>query len=292
MEIKALKTFLLVADLGTVAEAAKRLNCVQSNVTARIKALEDELDLPLFIRSRAGMALTSAGLVLRDHARAVLRAERDAGLAMAGLAEGAGLLRIGSMESTLATRLPERLAGHRAAHPGIRYDIATGPTDDLVQQVLDGTLDIALIGGDFSHPSLRSAPVFREEMVLVTDGETASPDAARNAPSIVFRSGCSYRAFALNWLRENGFGPNDVMEMGTLDGILGCVAAGIGVSILPRSVAETGIHARGINSFGLGEDSFIDTFAIWRSSGASPQIDRFVQFLKTPESVLYISDPV
>ena len=262
MEIKVLRTFLMVADVGTVVEASHRLHCVQSNVTTRIKALEEELGVLLFHRSRNGMTLTAAGVVLQDHARRIVRAERDAVTALS-TGEG-GLLRIGSMESTLATRLPEHLAQFSSRHRGIGFDIKSGPTDELVGAVLRGHVDIAFIGGPSTHPDIVSEPIFAEEMMLAS-AEGIHRDAVRGARLFVFKAGCTYRAFAERWLRASGLGPNEISELGTLDGILGCVAAGVGVAVLPRAVIEASGHRRRIRLHEIdGPERFIDTYAIRR----------------------------
>lgn len=265
MEIKTLRTFLMVVDTGTVVEAAQRLHCVQSNVTARIRTLEEELGVALFTRSRSGMTLTSAGQVLVTHARQVIRAERDAKMAMTSLSETGGLIRVGSMESTIATRLPDCIAAFRKIRPDAEVGLTAGPTADLIALLLSGRIDVALIGGPFDHPDLTQEPVFQEEMVLVTHRSVRTGTQARQSRLIVFRSGCSYRAFSETWLKTRGLGPNDILEMGTLDGILGCVATGVGVSLLPRSVAEASLHRPNLSIHDLeGAERFIDTYLIHR----------------------------
>lgn len=265
MEIKTLRTFLMVVDTGTVVEAAQRLHCVQSNVTARIRTLEEELGVALFTRSRSGMTLTSAGQVLVTHARQVIRAERDAKMAMTSLSETGGLIRVGSMESTIATRLPDCIAAFRKIRPDAEVGLTAGPTADLIALLLSGRIDVALIGGPFEHPDLTQEPVFREEMVLVAHRSIKTGTQARQSRLIVFRSGCSYRAFSETWLKTHGLGPNDILEMGTLDGILGCVATGVGVSLLPRSVAEASLHRPNLSIHDLeGAERFIDTYLIHR----------------------------
>ena len=266
MELKTLRTFLMVADVGTVVEAAKRLHCVQSNVTTRIKTLEDELGVSLFVRSRSGMTLTAAGQVLVAHARNVVRAERDAKMAMTGLSRTGGLVRVGSMESTIAPRLPPCIAAFQAIRPDAEIELTAAPTEDLIALLISGRVDVALIGGNFAHPDLVSEPVFQEEMVLLTHRSVRTEAQAREKRLIVFRSGCSYRAFSETWLKANGLAPNAVMEMGTLDGILGCVASGVGVTLLPRSVAETSLHRANVTVHDLvGPERFIDTCLIHRT---------------------------
>ena len=286
MEIRTLRTFLMVADVGTIVEASRRLNCVQSNVTSRIKALEEELGVTLFTRSRSGMSLTSAGAVLRDHARTVLRAERDASIALSSHTSGGGLLRIGSMESTFATRLPACIGRFCGQNPTARIDLQSGPTEELVSLTLNGRIDVALIGGAYAHPDLRAVPVFNEEMVLISAQNAQRIEDAIQARLIVFRPGCSYRFYAETWVKRQGLGPNEIVELGTLDGILGCVASGVGVSILPKSVVQASVHRNMLYMHELdGADRFIDTYAIHRrSSGTAGLIEEFLSALHTPQA--------
>jgi len=263
VEIKALKTFLAVIEEGTISHAAVRLNCVQSNVTSRIKMLEDELDVQLFVRSRRGMALTAAGELLVSHAQIVVESEFKARAAVANFSTTVKTLRIGSMESTLAIRLPHFIAAFRAAHPAIKLGVVAAPTDDLVHQMLDNKIDIAFIGGEFRHPNLEGRTAFSEEMVLVTEKSIADAEQAGAAPVIVFKPGCSYRAYSETWMKRSGLAPNEIIELGTLDGILGCVASGVGVTLLPRSVVDCSHHRSLLNVHTLSDsDRFIDTIAM------------------------------
>lgn len=279
MDLKSLHTFLTVAKTGTISAAAEKLHSVQSNITARIKALEADLGTPLFLRSRAGMRLSAAGEVLLPHAKAVIAAARQARCAVAGFSDRPLILRLGSMETTLAVRLAPVLARFCSAYPQVRLRASTGTTEELAHEVLEGRLDMAFIGGSFPHADLIAAPTFREEMVMVTRRDLATPGDAAGVPVIVFRPGCAYRAFALGWMRQMGLAPNETFELGTLDGILGCVAAGIGVTFLPRSVAEACRHRADLRLHPLeGDARHIDTFAI--SSRTAPENGAVARFLE------------
>ncbi|MBA5776164.1 LysR family transcriptional regulator [Stappia sp. F7233] len=291
MEIRALKTFLTVAELGTVSHASKKLNCVQSNVTSRIKALEDELGVELFARSRNGMMLTPAGAFFRDYAQAVIDAETAAVASVRNFSNAIRLIRIGSMESTLAIRLPSFIAEFRAANPSVKLELCSGPTDDLIPLVLDRKIDVAFIGGQFRHPDLDAEIAFSEEMVLVTDKSISHPGAVGSMPLIVFKPGCSYRTYAQGWMRKSGLAPNDVIELGTLEGILGCVASGVGATLLPRSVVESSRHRPIVNIHALNDpDRFIDTYAVRNATApANGATDAFIDLVcrarTTPEII-------
>ncbi len=281
MEIRTLRTFLTVAQTGTIVEASKRLHCVQSNITSRIKALEQELDVELFVRSRSGMALTPAGILFKTHAQAVVDAEASAVAAVENFSNSVKILRIGSMESTLATRLPQQISAFRALHRELKIHICSGPTENLVPQVLDNRIDVAFIGGQYPHRDLEGRIAFAEEMVLVSDKNVADPKQVGGLPLIVFKSGCSYRTFAHDWMKAHGLAPHDFFELGTLEGILGCVASGIGVTLLPVSVVNSSRHRELLNIHALTDPSrFIDTIAVRNTKGpVNGAVEAFIDFV-------------
>lgn len=234
MEIQALRTFQTVVEEGGILSAARKLNTVQSNVTARIKRLEEELDTALFYRKGRGLQLAPSGRVLLDYAQRILQLESQAGAALRQIGEHAGQLRIGSMETFAALRLPGILHSLRQHHDGLELHLEAGTSATLIERVLDYQLDCAFVGGPVEHPDLVAMEVSREELVLVRS-KVRQDD---RMPLILFREGCAYRARALAWRRESGGQIDNVMEFGTLDGILGCVAVGLGSTLMPRQVVE------------------------------------------------------
>ncbi|MDF1529287.1 MAG: LysR family transcriptional regulator [Sedimenticola sp.] len=233
MEVSSLRIFLSVADTGGISAAAEKLHYVQSNVTARIKKLEEELGAVLFVRQSRGMSLTAAGRVLRDYAERILRLELQATDAVRGTIENGGSIRLGSMETTMAIRLPAILKELHAQMPLAEITVSTGRTEGLIRDVLEHRLDCAYVGGPVEHPEIESRVAFEEELVLVT-----SKEAVQQNVLLVFRTGCVYRARAEQWLREEGLLPYSLMEYGTLEGILGCVDAGLGCTLMPKAVVE------------------------------------------------------
>ena len=244
MELTDLKTFAAVARCGGITRAAGELNTVQSNVTNRIRALETEIGTPLFERHARGMTLTDAGRRLLPYAdrlnalsNEALAAARDDGVAK-------GPLAIGSMETTAAVRLPPLLAQFHQRHPEVQLSLRTGPTALLAEAVIANALDGAFVAGPIDHPDLMSTVAFNEELVLLTARRWKTLAALRagtpaSGPTIlVFRTGCSYRQRLEQLMSELGWPTAARLEFGTLDGIIGCVAADMGVTLLPRAVAE------------------------------------------------------
>jgi DNA-binding transcriptional LysR family regulator len=242
VELTDLKTFSAVARTGGITRAAEELNTVQSNVTQRVKALEAEIGTALFERHSRGMTLTGAGRRLLPYAQRMAALSREAVLAARDDGEPKGPLAIGSLETTAAVRLPPLLAEFHRRFPAVRLSLRTATTADLVAGVLDGTLDGAFVAGTIEHVELISTIAFREELVLVTARRwktlaslrAGTPESGPTA--LVFRIGCTYRQRLEQILAEFGWPSATRFELGTLDGMIGCVAADMGVTLLPRAV--------------------------------------------------------
>lgn len=238
MDLQGLKIFATVAAEASVSRAAQRLDYVPSNVTARIKQLEDELGMPLFYRHSRGMLLTPAGKTLLGYTERLMRLLDEARQAVQETGTIQGTLNLGAMETTAAVRLPPILARYHQAYPQVDLLLSTGTSEEMINRVLAFQLDAAFVGGPVEHPELEQEAVFHEELVLVTEVTVRNLSELRSRTALVFRQGCSYRARLEHVLREQGIVPYRVMEFGTLEGILGCVAAGMGVTLLPHSAVS------------------------------------------------------
>jgi len=273
MELSDLVTFSTVARLGGITRAAHELNTVQSNVTNRVKALEAEIGTRLFERHSRGMALTGAGRRLLPYAQRMAALSREAVLAARDDGEPAGPLAIGSMETTAAVRLPSLLAEFHRRFPAVQLTLRTAPTADLIAAVLNGALDGAFVAGPIDHSELTATIAFREELVLVTARRWTSLAALRagtpesGPTALVFRTGCTYRQRLEQVLSEFGWPSAARFELGTLDGMIGCVAADMGVTLLPRAVVERYDLGGDVRIHALGAAlSRVDTVLIQRRS--------------------------
>jgi LysR family transcriptional regulator, cell division regulator len=246
MDAADLRVFEAVARLGGMNRAAAELNTVQSNVTARIRLIEDELGLKLFHRHTRGVALTLAGQRLLPYAGRVRQLLAEARRAVADDGTPRGPLAIGSLETTAGLRLPSLLAAYAEACPEVDLSLVTGTTAELVDAVLSRKIEGAFVCGPARHPDLDETPVFAEELVVVTGRNAGGIDelvGKSGLKIIVFRAGCSYRQILEAWLARRGIVGVRMLEFGTLEGILGCVAAGIGVSLLPEAIVAPAVRA-------------------------------------------------
>ena len=239
MELVALRTFQAVVEEGGILAASRKLNTVQSNVTSRMRRLEEELGAELFFRKGRGLELAPSGRVLLDYARRMLLLERQTSTAVRQVGEGTGELRIGTMETFAALHLPKALKAVKTRHPQLELRVLTDTSSALIEKVLAHKIDCAFVGGPVLHPDIQFDELVIEELVQIS-AKGANPALQ---PLILFREGCAYRARAIAWQRASGHIVADAMEFGTLEGILGCVSVGLGWTLMPRRVVEQSLHA-------------------------------------------------
>src|SRR6516164_2328598 len=176
MDAADLRLFSAVARTRGIGKAALELNTVQSNVTMRLKALENRLGTALFERTNRGVVLTAAGQRLLPYAERVAHLLDDAKRVVDDEGFPAGPLVIGSLETTAALRLSPFLARFAKSHPAVDLSLKTGTSCELVGQVLDRTLDGAFVCGPVHHVDLRTEPMFAEELVVFTSPDVSDFD--------------------------------------------------------------------------------------------------------------------
>ncbi len=273
-----MEIFRAVAREGGVLRAAEKLNRVPSNVTTRVKQMEERLGIELIRRRGRNVVLTEAGRTLVVYAERLLK--------LAAEAEGAtrdalscGQLQIGAMESTTASRLPKVLSGFHRLHPDIRLTIETGTTGDLTRKVRDYRLDAAFVGEPFASEGLQARAVFQETLVLVTSRSHKAVKRVSDLESrtiLTFPRGCSYRNRLEDWLSDQGIVVERVLELASYQAIIACAAVGAGCGIMPISVVGTLRAAREVKCHDLPDDIARNTtHLVWRGE-PSPQLEHLM----------------
>lgn len=233
MEFKDLEIFQIVAQKGTITEAAKELSYVQSNITSRVQKLETELNTPLFNRHNRGMALTPEGKKLLIYAEKILSLTNEMKKVVQSKTEPAGKLEIGSVETVI--KLPVILSSYNKKYKNVDLSLLTGVTEQLQKDVLNNHLDGAFVTESDQHPELVSHDVFQEELVLISDRMKTSFEQLKKEPFLCFGKGCGYRKRLEEWYKDQNIIPQKVMEFGTLETILGSVTMGLGITFVPKS---------------------------------------------------------
>ena len=238
MDLAALRIFKSVVENGGINKAAARLHRVPSNVTTRIKQLEEQLATKLFLRVGRRLALSAEGKLLLVYADRLLQLSSEA---EAALRDGKprGTLRIGALESTAASRLPPVLSRYHALYPAVQIELVTGTSGALVSRVHKQDVEAAFVAEPFNADGLETQTVFVEELVLITaknSGPVRSPKDIENRTVIAFTTGCSYRRRLETWLDAGRIQPDRIIEFQSYHAIIACVAAGSGIAVVPRAV--------------------------------------------------------
>ncbi|RAL26276.1 LysR family transcriptional regulator [Thermoflavimicrobium daqui] len=240
MDLQDLKIFQIVAQEQSISKAAQKLNYVQSNVTNRIKQLEKELHTTLFYRHSRGVQITSAGKTLLSYTEKILHMLDETIKAVRNETSiVTGSLSLGSTESTAAVRLPPVLTQYCQTYPQVDCSLETASSTALVEHVFNYKLDGAFVPDPIQHPDLSTIPIWHEELVVVSHlSETDPISLLQQKPILVFGVGCAYRARLEKWLHEAGIIPKLFREFSSIDTILGCIQAGLGIGITTRSILE------------------------------------------------------
>jgi DNA-binding transcriptional LysR family regulator len=268
MDLVSLRIFKEVAEQGGVTRAAARLHRVQSNITTRVKQLEERLGTPLFFRQGRELKLTPEGHVLLIYADRLLRLSLEA---EAALREGTprGTFRLGTLESTAAARLPPILCTYYRAFPEVQVELVTGTTGALVTKVLNQELEAAFVAEPFVADDLETQPVFSEELVLIAPKDAAAIKAPKDlghTTVIGFPAGCSYRRRLETWLARGRSTSERFMEVGSYHAIVACVAAGAGIAVVPKSVLAISIAEKAVSQHRLPSSIAVArTHLIWRN---------------------------
>lgn len=253
IDLTALEIFKTVAEQGGITKAATRLHRVQSNVTTRVKQLEDRLGTQLFLRSNRRLMLSPQGKLLLVYAERLLHLSAEAEAALRS-GTPAGTLQIGALESTAATRLPPVLSRYHQAYPDVRIELVTGTTGALIARVVHHQLEAAFVAEPFAGNDLEAHPVFDEDLVLITPRtfpRFKAPKDLEHTTLIAFATGCSYRRRLEEWLGRARTVPERVLEFGSYHAIVACVAAGIGIAVVPRSVLRLSLGRREVKTYRL-----------------------------------------
>lgn len=286
MDLASLEAFRTVAREESVTRAAALLDRAPSNITTRIQQIEADIGVPLFKRETRRMLLTDQGRTFLAYAERILNLAEEA-RQVVNPQGPAGTLRIGSMESTAATRLPIPLAQFNRAWPDVTIELSTSPTRQLVDALVAHRIDCALMAvpkGEWwlSPEELDLVPLFREDLLLALPpghGPVERPQDIRPAALAAFAPGCTYRMLAEEWVA--GFGPNKtkmrVQEVRSYHAMMACTAAGACFSILPRSVFETMPDASHFTVTTLGP---VETCLASRPGFETPAFAEFRRMLK------------
>lgn len=238
MDMRFLHSFVTVVDAGSIADAARRLDLPPTTVTQQMRALEADMGAQLLTRSGRTVRPTVAGARIVEQARELLRGVRELRSAASDTGLPAGPLRLGATPTALMGLLPPLMRRWMQAHPAIRIYIEPGTSSLLLERVMAGSLDAAiLVHPSFELPKTCSwSPVRDEALVLLAPAGLRVDDpllAAAREPFIQYDRKVVAGRMADDYLRRHGIRPKVQFELDGIEHIAQLVAEGFGVSILP-----------------------------------------------------------
>lgn len=251
MELRHLRSFVAVAEELHFGRAAERLHIAQSPLSQQIQRLERQVGAMLFERTRRKVELTDAGNAMLTHAReALAQADLAETAARAAAAGRAGTLRIGFLGSAALAILPRIVPPWRASAPDATLELVEGSSGEHIRALHDQRLDVAFVRPPTATAGLIVHPVWQEQVVAVLP---ASSDLSRrdplrlsdlaDEPFVLFprNSAPDFHDELTRACGRAGFTPAVAFECTAMPTVVGLVAAGLGVSLVPRSISSIGI---------------------------------------------------
>ena len=290
MEVRQLHIFRILAEELNFTRTAERVHTVQSNVTAQIKALEEELGVPLFDRLGRRVTLTDAGHRFLPFAEQALSAMEHGQRAVTAGSEPSGPLRISAPETIVTYRLARLLRTFRRRFPHVELIFRPHLDNTLVVELETGKIDMVIEMRDsIANPAFQSVPLRTERVFLLAHGShplcslrTVKPGDLAGQTLLLTECGCGYRAKLDRVMAMQNIRPGHVTEFASVEAIKRCVAAGMGIALLPAIAVAREIrqhHFKALHWAGPSLD--IPTHILWhKDKWVSPAMAAFRDLVK------------
>lgn len=281
MNINDLKLFEAVALHNSFTKAAMEMFTVQSNVTARIKKLEEEFGAPLFVRTSRKVELTAAGETLIGYSKQLNHLIDEAKRSIGKNDKVKGQVRIGFLETMMSVKGPELVNQLTLKFPFIDLKFRSAMRDSLISDVLNYKLDAAFVPAPLDMPELEQLHIKEEEIVIAAPLDCKSLDdllKKRPLKAIVFDQGCVFREKLDTYLVNKGISHYHKTEMNSIEGVVNFIESGIGFSVLPDEIISAFYNNRKIKTFSLPQElGRMTTILVFRKDlPLSPALNAFI----------------
>ena len=292
MEFKQLEAFVAVVDYGSFSEAARKLYLTQPTISAHVRSLEEELHTKLILRTTKKTTITTRGYQLYDSAVRMLEIRNNLLENFTGVQKHMIDLAASTIPSSYL--LPEILAAFGKTHPDIYFHSIQADSAESINRVLDGTVDLALVGQNTRDETCVFLPFCQDKLVIATpitnhylslQNKTVSFEDFIKDPIIIREKGSGTKKEMDLFLEQIGVTPNDlnvIARMNDLEGIKKSIVNGLGISILSARSAIDLQKTKQILLFPLEESAHKRTFYIVYSKNRilKPHVRQFIQFVQ------------
>ena len=293
MEFKQLEAFVAVVDYGSFSEAARKLYLTQPTISAHVRSLEEELHTKLILRTTKKTTITTRGYQLYDSAVRMLEIRNNLLENFTGVQKHMIDLAASTIPSSYL--LPEILAAFGKTHPDIYFHSIQADSAESINRVLDGTVDLALVGQNTRDETCVFLPFCQDELVIATpitnhylglQNKSVTFEDFIKDPIIIREKGSGTKKEMDLFLEQIGVTPNDlnvIARMNDLEGIKKSIVNGLGISILSARSAIDLQKTKQILLFPLEESAHKRTFYIVYSKNRilKPHVRQFIQFVQT-----------
>jgi DNA-binding transcriptional LysR family regulator len=305
VELRQVETFRAVAEELSFSRAAHRLGYVQSSVSAQVAALEQDLGAPLFDRLGRKIALTDAGRVMLRYSSRLLDLTEEAREAVAdagvGSGEVTGTLTVSAPETLLTYRLPRLLALFHERHPKVRLSVRPSAVGRLVgsmrRSVEEGGVNVAFVlDGPVEFSGHSVEPLLEESVSVIVPATHALASSTMAASRDLSgetvllpeapESGCAYRGQFERQLGAASVVPAEKMEFQSIEAVKQCVAAGMGVSVMPSVAVSAELEDGKLAALRWQEPFEVLTQMVWHEERwQSPALRAFLETAREVFSV-------
>lgn len=270
MNTNDLKIFEAVATSGSFTKAAIEMFTVQSNVSARIKSLEEEFGVELISRNSRKVTLTPHGQTLLIYFKKINNlidvAKND--IKSAGLVNGK--LSIGCIETTMTFKVPDIINSFEEKYPDVELEFKSGMRNILIDDVIKHSLDAAFVSAPLNNKNLDQIKIKEEQLVIITSSNGPSLEkllTSNPLKIVVFGEGCVFRSRLESWLSSKGIIQYKNTQLNSIEGIINFVEAGVGISLLPEEVISKYYSSRKIKTYTISKQlGTMNTVLIFRKN--------------------------
>lgn len=288
MDIRVLRYFVAVAEELNITRAAERLNISQPPLSNQIKTLEEELDTVLFIRGKRHLSLTESGKLLYRHAKEIINLTEKTSSEIRLMNKGiSGTIAIGLVEGSAPDIASKWVSAFIRSFPNVKFRIMDGNSDELIERLRSGLINLAVITAPCDQTLLNSFKVGQEKMTafMSTDnplaklsGDTINLEDLKDQPLIV-PSREYINNMIYKWFKEINAEPNIVCTMDNYLDVAAMAGCNVGISLFPRTsyVFNQRIVAKEIVNSGR----FVEYLFVWLKGKPLPLVDEtFIDFVK------------
>ncbi|ALL23888.1 LysR family transcriptional regulator [Bacillus tropicus] len=286
MEMRHVKTFCAIVKYGGFSKAAHALGYAQSTVTAHMKALENDLHIPLFDRLGKKVLLTKAGHQFHPYALELLAIYEKAQEIPQNTDQLEGTLSITSNESLAVYRLPQLLRAYKQKNPKVNIVLETTTNEQAINKLREGETDVIfIIGESMEHNDFITLTFSNETFGWILPIHSpihANPFHLLQDTQFIFtEQSCGYRPMVDRFLRQSGNIPEKTFETSNVEVIKQAVMCELGISILPYIVVQENCQKEQIQFHPIETPSVIQSHVIYhKSRWISPVLQSFLSLLE------------